>query len=155
MKSMKSLLIRRLVKKIKRISLKKMSKGSLAKKGDDLKQEILKLYPEVFTGLGRLEPLYHMQLKENSTPVFHALRKIPLSLRSKLKKELDDPDGSLRLCLDPRDLNKVMNREHFQLPSFEDISNKIGRGSSLHEIREQRKSDLHWTWANANSMPIN
>ena len=113
------------------------------KKGDDLKQEILKLYAEVFTGLGRLEPLCHIQLKENSTPVIHALRKIPFSLRSKIKKELDDRDGSLRLCLDPKDLNKVIKREHFELISFEDISNKIGRGSSLHEIREQRKSDLH------------
>ena len=43
----------------------------------------------MLTGLGRLEPLYHKQLKENSTPVIHAPRKILVSLRSKLKKELD------------------------------------------------------------------
>ena len=108
------------------------------KKSDDLKQEILKLYPEVFTDLGRLEPSYHMQLEENSNPVIHAPRKISVSLRSKLTKGLDEikaagviekveeptewvnllvnvenPDGSLRLCLDPRYLNKVIKREHF------------------------------------------
>ena len=60
------------------------------KKGDDLKQEILKLYPELFTGLGKLESPYHMQLGENSNPVIHAHRKIPVSLKSKLKKELDE-----------------------------------------------------------------
>ena len=74
-----------------------------------------------------------MQSEENSTPVIHTTRKIPLSLRSKLKKKLDgmegswvnekeeeptelvnslvvieNPDGSLKLCLDPRDLNKVI-----------------------------------------------
>ena len=103
-----------------------------------MKQEILKLYPEVFTDLGRLEPSCHMQLEENSNPVIHTPRKIPVSLRSKLTKELDEieaagviekveepkewanllvdvenPDGSLRLCLDPRYLNKVIKREHF------------------------------------------
>ena len=47
----------------------------IGKKDDDLRQEILKLYPEVFTGLGRLESPYHMQLEENSTPVIPASRK--------------------------------------------------------------------------------
>ena len=64
------------------------------KKGDDLKQEILKLYPEVFTGLEGLEPLHHMQLGENSSPVIHAPRKIPVSLRSTLKKELDGMEAA-------------------------------------------------------------
>ena len=116
-----------------------------------MKQEILNLYPEVFTGLGRLEPPYHMQLEENSTPVIHEPRKIPVSLRNKLKKELDgmetagviekvqEPtesvnslvvvenlDGSLRLCLDPKDLNKVIEREHFQLPAFQDSTRLAG-----------------------------
>ena len=116
-----------------------------------MKQEILRVCLEVFTGFGRLEPPFHMQL-ENSTPVIHAPGKIPASLRSKLKKELDgmeaggviekveeptewvnflvvvqNPDGSLRLCLDPRDLNKVINSEHFQLPTFEDISTRLAR----------------------------
>ena len=129
------------------------------KKGDDLMQKILKLYPEVFTGLGRLEPPYHMQLEENSTPVIHAPRKIPVSLRSKLKKELDgmeaagviekveEPtewvnslvvvenlDGSLRLCLDPRDLNKVIKREHFQLPTFEDISTRLAEATHFTKL---------------------
>ena len=63
------------------------------KKDDDLQQEILNLYPEVFTGFIRLEPPYHIQL-ENSTPVIHAPRKIPVSLRSKLKKELDQREAA-------------------------------------------------------------
>ena len=117
-----------------------------------MKQEILRVCPEVFTGFGTLEPPYYMQLEENSTPVIHAPRKIPASLGSKLKKELDgmeaagviekveeptecvnllvvvqNPDGSLRLFLDPRDLNKVINGEHFQLPTFEDISTRLAR----------------------------
>ena len=110
----------------------------------------MKLYPEVFTGLGRLDPPYHMQLEENLTPVIHAPRKISVSLRSKIKKELygmeaagvienmeeptkwvnslvvvENSDGSLQLYLDTRDLNKVIKREHFQQTTFEDISARL------------------------------
>ena len=79
----------------------------------------------MITGVGRLEPPYLMHLEANSDPVFHAPGKILVSLRSKLKKELNEmeaaeviekveeprtwvnslvvvenPDGSLQLCLD-------------------------------------------------------
>ena len=33
--------------------------------------------------------------------------------------------GKLRLCLHPRHLNKVIQREHFQLPTIEDISTHL------------------------------
>ena len=56
------------------------------KSGDELRQEILEMYPDVFSGLGRLEPAYHIELDPNSKPVIHPPRKIPASLREKLKK---------------------------------------------------------------------
>ena len=31
-------------------------------------------------------------------------------------------DGTLRICLDPRHLNKATKGEHFQLPTIEDIT---------------------------------
>ena len=33
--------------------------------------------------------------------------------------------GKLRICLDPRDLNKAIKREHFQLPTIEDITTRL------------------------------
>lgn len=30
-------------------------------------------------------------------------------------------NGALRICLDPRDLNKAVKREHFKLPTREEI----------------------------------
>ena len=117
---------------------------------EDMKCEIKQMYPEVFNGLGNLEPAYHMQIEENAMPVIHAPRKIPAALRDKLKFELEKmeankviaqveeptewvnslvviekPNGALRICLDPRDLNKVLKREHFQLPTWEEISTRI------------------------------
>ena len=108
-----------------------------------------------------------MQLEENSTPVIHTPRKILVSLRSKLKKELngveaagviekvkeptewvnslvviENPDGSLHLCLDPRDLNKVINREHFKLPTFEDISTRL-TGATHYTKLDAKKGYWH------------
>mgnify|MGYP001564044659 CR=1 FL=1 len=31
------------------------------------------------------------------------------------------PNGALRVCLDPRDLNENIKREHYQLPKKEEI----------------------------------
>ena len=114
----------------------------LANKFDeDMKREIKQMYPGVFNGLSNLELVYHMQIEENAMPVIHAPRKIPLALRDKLKFELEKmeaskvialvdeptkwvnslvviekPNGALRICLDPRDLNEVIKRLPFQLP---------------------------------------
>ena len=35
------------------------------------------------------------------------------------------PNGKLRLCLDPRNLNKAIKHEHFQLPTVDDITAKM------------------------------
>ena len=73
-----------------------------------------------------------------------------MGLRQKLKKELDNmektgvirkvdeptewvnsmvvvekPNGELRICLDPRNLNKAIKREYYQLPTFEEISSRL------------------------------
>ena len=34
---------------------------------------------------------------------------------------VEKKDGSLRLCLDPKDLNSVIRHGNFQVPSFEDV----------------------------------
>ena len=77
----------------------------------------------------------------------HHPRKIPQALRERLKNELDDMErsgvitkvheptpwvnsivinekqsGKLRVCTDPRDLNKAVKREHYQLPTQEEIT---------------------------------
>ena len=108
------------------------------------------MYPDVFFGLGKLEPEYHMEIEMDAKAVVHPARKITAMLRKRLKEELDSmekegiivkveeptewvnslvivekPNGDLRLCLDPRELNKVLKREHFQLPTFEEISTRI------------------------------
>ncbi|GFT79133.1 transposon Tf2-9 polyprotein [Trichonephila clavipes] len=93
---------------------------------------LIEQYKDVFTGVGEFpnEP-YHITLKDNAVPVIHPPRRVPLALQPKLKSTLDrlekegivskvnkptdwvqslviveNLNGNLRLCLDPRDLNK-------------------------------------------------
>ena len=54
---------------------------------------------------------------------------------------IEKRDHSLRLCLDPKVLNLNIRREHFQIPTFADVSNKLG-GSNLFTILNQK--DSYW-----------
>ena len=38
---------------------------------------------------------------------------------------VEKPNGKLRLCLDPRELNKAIQRQHFQIPTLNDITAKL------------------------------
>ncbi|GFT07203.1 uncharacterized protein K02A2.6 [Nephila pilipes] len=38
---------------------------------------------------------------------------------------VEKPNGNQRLCLDPRDLNKVIKREHYQIPCTDDIISRL------------------------------
>ena len=97
-----------------------------------------------------MEPEHHIKVKEDTSPKVHPPRKIPASLREKIKEELDNmektgvirkideptewvnsmvvvekPTGGLKICLDPIDLNKAIKREYYQLPTFEEIINRL------------------------------
>ena len=100
-------------------------------------------------------------------PVQHAPRRIPVALRNKLRIELlrlqeegilvpvTEPtewvssmvavlkkDGSLRVCLDPKDLNRAIQREHYQLPTIEDISSRLA-GARLFTLLDVKQGFWH------------
>ena len=37
----------------------------------------------------------------------------------------EKPNGNLRICLDPQHLNKAIKREHYQLPTIENITTRM------------------------------
>ena len=107
-------------------------------------------YKEVFGSMGCLEMEAHLYVKEDAIPVIQPPRKIPYMLQTKLKEELErmeslkvidkvneptdwvsslaiieKPDGSLRVCLDPKPLNKAIKRQHYPLPTTEDIFSRM------------------------------
>ena len=117
----------------------------LGKTGDP-KEEIVKLFPELFKGIGCVDVCYKIELSSDALPVKHAPRRVPESVRPLVKEELDrlvsegiiklvecptewvnsivcatKPNGKIRLCLDPKDLNKYIKRPHYFSPTLDDI----------------------------------
>ena len=100
------------------------------------KEYLLKEYKDVFTGIGLFpgQP-YHIEIDKDASPVQHPPRQVPIHLQPAYKKELArlkelgiitevkneytpwvistvvkrKADGSIRLCLNPRDLNNNNN----------------------------------------------
>ena len=111
------------------------------------KEYILHEYADVFKGVGTLPGgPYHIKLKDSYKPVQHPPRSVPLVMQSAYKAELHrlvkegiitevqehtewinsivpvmKEDGSLRLCLDPKDLNKAIKRNQWYARTLDDI----------------------------------
>ena len=111
--------------------------------------------------LGTFEGKQCLKIKDNAKPHIMANRKVPVAMRPLLKEELDrltelrvivpveEPtewvsqtviakksNGKVRLCIDPQELNKVLIRERYTLPTLDDV---------LHELSEAKvfsKADL-------------
>ena len=126
------------------------------------KKEIVDTFADVFSGLGCMKGEYHIELDDSVQPVIHPPRRIRYSLLEKLKaklQELEEKDvvqkvdrptpwvnslvivekrgGSLRLCLDPRDLNKAIRREHHRITTAEDIASHLS-GKKVFSIVDEK-----------------
>ena len=51
---------------------------------------------------------------------------------------VEKPDGSLRICLDSRHLNKAIKGEHFQLPTLEDITTRMANAKWFTKLDANR-----------------
>lgn len=51
-------------------------------------------------------------------------------------------DGSLRICLDPRDLNRAILREHYPLPTIEDVATRL-HGAKVFTVLDVSKGFWH------------
>ncbi|XP_062576513.1 uncharacterized protein K02A2.6-like [Saccostrea cucullata] len=110
------------------------------------KEHLKQQYPTLFDGLGKLEGELHLRIDTTVQPTKIPTRKVPLSLKSDLKKELDrlqnlgvispvttptdwissmvvarKSNGAIRLCIDPKPLNVALQRNHYPTPTIEDI----------------------------------
>ncbi len=110
-------------------------------------ESIMDQYSKVFTGLGNVGNEYVIKLRENVTPyALHAPRNIPIPLREKVQKELENMEqmgiirkiseptlwcagmvvvpkksGDIRICVDLQPLNENVVREIHPIPSVDEI----------------------------------
>lgn len=130
------------------------------------KEQVLAEYGDVFTGLGKLDGQYKISIDESVKPVIHAPRKVPVAIRDQLKITLDKLEqdgvlakvtkptkwvsslmivmkpGKMRLCLDPKDLNKAIQREHYPLPTVEDIATRLN-GAKVFSLLDAKDGFWH------------
>ncbi|XP_045036658.1 uncharacterized protein K02A2.6 [Daphnia magna] len=120
-----------------------------------LQPPIVKEFADVFNGIGKLPIEHEIRLATGPNhvdPVVSAAGRVPFSLEKKVFDKLDQmvadniiapvveptewvsrmlvvgkPDGDVRICLDPSDLNKAIQRQHFMVPTVEQLFGKIGR----------------------------
>ena len=95
-------------------------------------EDLNKLYPNLFDRLGSLKGAYNIRMDPTVKPATHARRKVPIESKEAIDKELDylieeeiimeqveptplvcsvtfimKPNGEVRVCLDPSNLNKA------------------------------------------------
>ena len=111
-------------------------------------------YAHLFSGIGhfKCKPV-HITMKQNSMPVQKPPRRVPIAMKDKFKQELESmeaqgiiskydghdispewlnsfvivkkPNGSLRTCLDPTDLNKEIIRPVCNAQTMDDVVHKL------------------------------
>ncbi|CAB4026344.1 Hypothetical predicted protein, partial [Paramuricea clavata] len=107
-------------------------------------------FSDCFGEIGCLKRTHHIELRDDVKPVIIPVRQVPFALKPKLKEELQrmvelnviepvenptewvnalvivsKPNGKLRICLDPRPLNKAIKRQHHRLPTTEEIISEM------------------------------
>ncbi|XP_014662711.1 PREDICTED: uncharacterized protein K02A2.6-like [Priapulus caudatus] len=107
-------------------------------------------YSDVFKGLGCLQGEYHIEIDPEIRPVQHAPRRVPVPLKDRLKDKIDHMEkqgiiakvtkptewisslvavqsqNKLRVCIDPRDLNKAKTSK-IPMPTVEEILPKLAK----------------------------
>ncbi|KAK2714991.1 hypothetical protein QYM36_009849 [Artemia franciscana] len=112
-------------------------------------QKLLNEFSDVFESIGTLPGTCKIYLKEGAIPTIQPPKWVPFAPQAKFKEELDrleslgviekvtkptqrvnslvlvrKADGSLRICLDPVDLNRAIERPHYPIPLFDEVSAK-------------------------------
>ena len=126
----------------------------LGRKTGDPLEDLKQIFPETFDGqVGLFEGEVSLKLSPEAKPVQLPPRAVPQSIMPQLKKELDKmeqegiiracpettewvhnlvtvvkKDGTLRLCLDPRNLNKYLIRNIHYTASWEDVQHSFRNG---------------------------
>lgn len=110
---------------------------------------------------------YHIKIDPSVEPVQHTPWRVPVAIREQLKSTLGQlakqnivapvttptpwisslvivpkKDGTLRLCIDPKDLNKAIMRENYPLPTIEEIATHL-HGAKLFSILDVRCGFWH------------
>ena len=127
--------------------------GSLEGSLDE--KQLVMQYPSVFDGkLGTLAGKVTLRMRDGAVPKVVPARNIPFAIKDEVHGELlrlvelgvikpvdiptpwvsqmvcaRKPTGKLRVCIDPAELNHFLLREHYRLPTMEDVLDKFSEAN--------------------------
>ena len=129
-------------------------------------EDLKKLYPNSFDRLGSLKGAYNIRVDPTVKPATNARRKVPIESKEAIDKELDylieeeiiteqveptpwvssvtfprKPNGEVRVCLDPSNLNKAIIREHHKPMMVEEIAHELA-GATVYTKADALKAFL-------------
>ncbi|XP_062583207.1 uncharacterized protein K02A2.6-like [Saccostrea cucullata] len=116
--------------------------------------QVLSEFSGVFEGIGLFPGDCTIHTDPKVHPVVHPPRRVPLALQDKLRAELErmesqniickvtkptqwvsslvvveKPNSKLRVCLDPKDLNKAILRPHYPMKTLEDVLPQLSKAT--------------------------
>lgn len=108
-------------------------------------------FKDVFQGLGSLPGVYKVEMNEQIRPVQHQPRRFPIAKKERICEKIKDMEREgilekvtwptdwissmtvreskekIRIILDPIDLNKAVQRAHYQIPTIDEILPKLAK----------------------------
>ncbi|PFX34820.1 Retrovirus-related Pol polyprotein [Stylophora pistillata] len=141
--------------------------------------KLMRDFEDVFTGLGCLPGEYHTEIDPDIRLVQHTPRREPVPLKAKLKEKIDEMEkqgiivqenkptdwisslvavqkpGKLRVCIDPRDLNRAIKRSKYQMPTVDEVLLKLAKAKvftvldakdGFYQIKLDKESSLLTTF---------
>ena len=116
----------------------------------DCTRDLQVLFPNSFNCIGDMWGEYDIKTDLTVPPVQHGRRKVPIEYKEEIKKELAEmvqqriitkqteptpwvssltypkkANGKLRICLDPKDLNKAIIHENHKAPTLKEIAHVL------------------------------
>ena len=115
---------------------KQSIKKSQLQGGPLTKQDILDIYSDVFTGIGKFPGMpYKFQLKQNAKPTRHAPRKVPIHLQDAFHKEIRNLE-QLGILEETKDVTEWVN-------IFVIVEKKVSSDSNSNKIPTNSSNQGH------------
>ncbi|GKA73697.1 putative reverse transcriptase domain-containing protein, partial [Tanacetum coccineum] len=114
---------------------------------------VIRDFPEVFPEeLPRLPPPRQVEFRIDLVPGAAPVARAPYRLTLSEMRELSKKDGSFRMCIDYRELNKLTVKNRYPLPRIDDLFDQL-QGSSVYSKTDLR-SGYHQLRIKEEDIPI-
>ena len=113
-------------------------------------------FADVFQGYGKLEGTVALKVDKSVQPVRMPLRKLPVPIRDRVNLELQrlvanniiapvteptswisallivtKPNNDIRVCIDPKPLNRALMRDHYCMPTIDDVLPRLSKAKAF------------------------